>query len=188
MKKGKKNPKEEWLVKFINKNNLKLGVELGVQKGYNFKYLVENTDDLVLHGVDIWSEKEVRWSGVSSDALEFQPSSVNSVFLDELKDWAKAYPDRVIFHRHFTNHAHTFYEAKSLDFVFIDAGHEYEDVIVDIKCWKNKIKPGGWLMGHDIDQPQVRRAVRMMFGDHYSLAKQQKIWYIQRGHESIWTK
>ena len=35
------------------------------------------------------------------------------------------------------------------DFVFIDADHSYEGCRDDIAAWKGKVKPGGWLCGHD---------------------------------------
>jgi len=41
------------------------------------------------------------------------------------------------------------YEDNSLDFVFIDASHEYEDVKEDILSWLPKVKVGGVLAGHD---------------------------------------
>jgi cephalosporin hydroxylase len=41
------------------------------------------------------------------------------------------------------------YENESLDFVFIDASHEYEDVLNDIKSWMPKVKVGGTIAGHD---------------------------------------
>lgn len=37
----------------------------------------------------------------------------------------------------------------SLDMVYIDAGHEYDDVMTDIIYWKSKVKTGGFLAGHD---------------------------------------
>ncbi len=171
-------PKEQWLVNFLNKHDLTLGAELGVQKGNNFKYLIENKDDLVLHGVDIWSEKEVRWNGTPSDKLQFQPDSVNSEYLMNLKEWAKDYEGRVFFHRHFTTYATKFFNDGELDFIFIDAGHEYEDVKADIEAWYPKIKKGGYMIGHDVNQTQVRRAVREKFQDRWSQAKEQKIWWI----------
>ena len=33
-------PKEQWLVNFLNKHDLTLGAELGVQKGNNFRYWI----------------------------------------------------------------------------------------------------------------------------------------------------
>jgi len=172
-------PKEQWRVNFLNKHDLTLGAEIGVQKGNNFRYLVENKDDLCLHGVDIWSEKEVRWNGTSSDKLQFQPDSVNSEYLINLQEWAKDYEGRVFFHRHFTTYAHKFFNDGELDFIFVDAGHEYEDVKADIQAWYPKIKKGGYMIGHDVNQTQVRRAVREQFQDRWSQAKEQKIWWIQ---------
>ena len=37
----------------------------------------------------------------------------------------------------------------SLDFVYIDANHNYESVKSDIECWYPKVKYGGLLLGHD---------------------------------------
>lgn len=37
----------------------------------------------------------------------------------------------------------------SLDFAFIDAGHDYESVKNDISYWYPKVKSGGILAGHD---------------------------------------
>lgn len=59
------------------------------------------------------------------------------------------------------------YEDKSLDFVFIDGSHNYEDVINDIKAWLPKIKEGGILAGHDYTSyfPDVIKAVNEILGD-----------------------
>ncbi len=37
----------------------------------------------------------------------------------------------------------------SLDFVYIDAAHEYEPVRADIEAWHSRVRPGGLLCGHD---------------------------------------
>ena len=41
------------------------------------------------------------------------------------------------------------YEDKSLDFIFIDAAHDYDNVFADITEWHKKLKPNGIIAGHD---------------------------------------
>lgn len=55
-------------------------------------------------------------------------------------------------------------EERSQDFVFIDGDHSYEGVVADIDAWLPKVRPGGWLCGHDYRNthcpfPGVDRAV-----------------------------
>lgn len=38
---------------------------------------------------------------------------------------------------------------RSLDFVFLDAAHDYDSVKADIAAWLPKVRPGGWLAGDD---------------------------------------
>jgi len=57
------------------------------------------------------------------------------------------------------------YEDESLDFVFIDASHKYEDVVQDMRLWFPKVKGGGMFCGHDYSPnwPDVVRAVNEFF-------------------------
>jgi hypothetical protein len=43
--------------------------------------------------------------------------------------------------------------------VFIDAAHDYDSVSADLKAWLPKVKEGGIFAGHDIDCPDVQRAL-----------------------------
>ena len=50
----------------------------------------------------------------------------------------------------------------SLDWVHLDARHDYESVKADIEAWLPKVKTGGWLSGDDYNSekwPEVVRAV-----------------------------
>src|SRR5262245_27614571 len=50
----------------------------------------------------------------------------------------------------------------SLDWVHLDARHDYASVKADIEAWLPKVKPGGWLSGDDYDTqkwPEVVKAV-----------------------------
>ena len=61
-------------------------------------------------------------------------------------------------------------EDHSLELVFLDADHSEGGVLEDIAAWAPKVKPGGWIGGHDLDNPDprfdfsgVRRAVEARF-------------------------
>ena len=61
-----------------------------------------------------------------------------------------------------TSHAASrWFNDQSLDAVFIDASHNYEDVGDDILAWRGKVRPGGILAGHDYcpSWPGVQKAV-----------------------------
>ena len=55
------------------------------------------------------------------------------------------------------------FPAGSLDFVYIDAAHDYASVRADLRAWHPRLSPQGILAGHDFDDHQnhedVRRAV-----------------------------
>jgi hypothetical protein len=58
------------------------------------------------------------------------------------------------------------YEDESLDMVFLDASHKYEDIKNDMIAWYPKVKKGGIFSGHDYPSwTQVVRAVEEFFPD-----------------------
>jgi len=56
--------------------------------------------------------------------------------------------------------AATRYEDGSLDFVFLDASHEKDDVKADILAWQPKLKPTGVLAGDDLPWESVQNALK----------------------------
>lgn len=69
---------------------------------------------------------------------------------------------------------------QQFDFIFIDAGHSYEDVKKDIALWRQKVKRGGTLLGHDFRRGDphtegVDRAVLEMIGEPDGVVG--TIWY-----------
>ncbi len=78
------------------------------------------------------------------------------------------------------------YEDNSLDFVFIDAGHDYVDVFNDIKYWFPKVKENGIIAGHDYNNysyPDVRLAVNDFFNDTKIIEdKKEMCWIVNKGY------
>ena len=71
------------------------------------------------------------------------------------------------------------FEDGSLDFIFIDASHQYPDVLKDIKLWSKKVKIGGYITGHDIDMDGVRQAVTESFED-YKITGHVNVWSVRK--------
>jgi hypothetical protein len=70
-----------------------------------------------------------------------------------------------------------------LDFVFIDADHDYESVKADIEAWEPKVVPMGWIGGHDYNEwafPGVNRAVNERYGSRVLTRMDSTIWLVQK--------
>jgi predicted O-methyltransferase YrrM len=52
---------------------------------------------------------------------------------------------------------------RSVNWVFIDALHDYRSVVADIRAWAPKLKPDGLLSGHDWGRAGVTDAVLRVF-------------------------
>lgn len=74
----------------------------------------------------------------------------------------------------------------SIQFLFIDAGHDYESVKRDISAWLPKMAPNGVISGDDLHWDGVRQAVNEAFGSDYRnsgrcwvhlMPEAQKSWY-----------
>ena len=148
-----------WLESIINENNWTSGVEIGVFKGPTFKHLIENCPNLTLTGIDVFTPDWL-WRARKTKTTEDLHKIKAVRWYKDLVKFTEQYPDRAIIWRDFSNKAHTRIEDETLDFVFIDASHDYDSVNEDIKMWKPKVRKGGLVAGHDIDLLAVRMAVQ----------------------------
>jgi hypothetical protein len=71
------------------------------------------------------------------------------------------------------------YDDESLDFVFIDASHDYDSVISDLKSWFPKIKKGGYFAGHDFHHQPIIKAVHEFFNQQEIVTKK-SCWMIKK--------
>jgi cephalosporin hydroxylase len=63
------------------------------------------------------------------------------------------------------------FEDESADIILIDALHTYEAVKRDTLAWKPKLKRNGWMLWHDCDREEVRKAVREAWGPNFQIEK-----------------
>lgn len=70
----------------------------------------------------------------------------------------------------------------SIDWVHLDARHDYASVKADIQAWLPKVKPGGWLSGDDYDEikwPEVVKAVGDLLPGARPWSTQQWRWIVE---------
>lgn len=70
------------------------------------------------------------------------------------------------------------FEDGSIDFVYIDAAHDFDSVVADIRAWYPKVAKGGCLAGHDINLDGVKRAVEQELSGRWR--QQDLSWIVDR--------
>jgi len=137
-------------------------VEVGAWKGKSTSFLAV---EIVNSGKKIQFDVIDTWAG----SLEHQNNEMVQQdqlydhFLDNMKPVEGYFNPR----RMTSLEAAATYEDNSLDFVMLDASHEYEDVKADILAWLPKVKSGGILSGDDYHHtwPGVVQAVQELVPD-----------------------
>ena len=84
-------------------------------------------------------------------------------------------------YRMMSHEAALLFADESLDFIFIDASHDYENVMIDLKSWYPKVKRGGAFAGHDYPAwSGVKKAVDEFFTDKHEIKMQEACWIINK--------
>lgn len=141
-----------------DKTGVLTGVEIGCDNGDTSAHLLRNLPNLHWTGIDPYIDY-IDWNSNSLVNLQ-------RVYEGLERKIMKVYPDRTTFLRMTSDDAANHIPDNSLDFVFIDGLHTYEQVKLDCHNFYPKVKKGGLFAGHDytiIDG--VHRAVNE-FRDH----------------------
>lgn len=156
------------LLNFIPRNSTV--AEVGVFKGDFSKIIYNTVKPYKMYLIDIF-EGYMGSGNKDGENMEF-------VMLDDyfccLKDFFKNENVDIIKSR--SSKALSEFSNDYLDFVYIDASHEYEDIANDLSIAFEKIKNNGYIGGHDYDEirfPGVFKAV-----NEFLIENNQKISYI----------
>lgn len=153
-------------------------VEVGCWKGRSVCYLaveiINANKNIKVDCVDIF-EYSNNQSDIGADKYE----NIYAQLLDNIKPV-----------RHIVNPikgesyiVSKFYPFKSLDFIFIDAAHDYDNVLKDIMSWFGRLKNGGIIAGHDYESSDgVRSAVNDFFGENNIQVKENCWIYEKKKH------
>jgi len=117
-------------------------VEVGCWFGRTSSVLLFSSDDLKLFCVDTFRGSE-----------EHQSELQGRYFREDFEKTLAPYRGRYVIHEGMSHEVAVQFEDNSLDYVWIDASHDYLNVKRDVEVWTPKLKLGGLLLGHDYPEP-----------------------------------
>ena len=130
------------LVQIFKEAGFKLGAEIGVETGIYSRFMIDTIPGLKLICVDPWKaylkNSQEREDKVYERAMGTLSGCNVEIMRMTSMEASKNVPNN------------------SLDFVYIDGLHDFDNVMMDMIVWANKVKVGGIISGHDyIHQYQV---------------------------------
>lgn len=99
-----------------------------------------------MHMVDPWEKQDEK---LYQDISNREQSHQDKLFNDLAEYMKERHPGRHELHRGYSVQEALKFPDNSLDFVYLDARHDYEGVKEDLHAWWPKLKPGGVMAGHD---------------------------------------
>lgn len=121
------------------------GVEVGVKEGDYSWHLLRYWAGRHLISVDPWSHDA---SGEYVDIANVAQQQHEAFYQKTCSRLAEFGPRSTIWRMTSLEAAERIPDA-SLDFVYIDARHDFKAVMEDLEAWYPKVRPGGLIMGHD---------------------------------------
>jgi len=127
------------LAKKFGKLGFNEGVEVGVCRGKYSEHLCKHNPNLHMVGIDDYGIKELRGARVGAEKQQ--------EFFNEARKRLELYNYEFI--RKMSMEAVLKFNDESLDFVYIDAGHQFDYVMCDLIEWGRRVRKGGIISGHD---------------------------------------
>lgn len=138
-------PFVEFLAEYYGEKKIS-GAEIGVFRGDFSRVLLRRLNLRWLFLIDPYLRYE-GYNDVLSANLETEDfSKIKVIAHKKLKEYKN-----IIYAEYTSETAVRIFKKESLDFVYIDANHDYEYIKQDMEMWWGKVKKGGVLGGHDMD-------------------------------------
>jgi len=146
-----------------------IGVEVGVWSGETAASVMAECENVTLHLVDRYRPPAEGDSHYDSGSVF---ARADQEFFDKGKQQMLSklgrylMTGRAMLHESASLDAVREFDDESVDYVFVDADHSYAGCLADLKAWWPKVKPGGFIAGHDYGSdkfPGVKQAWDEMF-------------------------
>ncbi len=137
---------------FLNDRGLVgAGVEVGVFRGGFSAHILDKWHGHTLYSVDPWlHQSSAKLDASNADQIE------QEMFYNTCRERLREFKLRSCIIRKTSVDAAVTIADNILDFVYLDARHDYRSVMEDLRVWWPKIKKGGVFSGHDYKNSFVR--------------------------------
>ncbi len=174
--------KREILPVLFDKMGLKKGAEIGVEKGKFSKVLCDLNPGVELFCIDAWDTIPGYREHVTQEQLDG--------FQRETAERLEGYNAHII--KGYSLDRVKEFDDESLDFVYIDGNHDFQNVVNDVIEWSKKVRTGGVISGHDYtDRVTGVRNDTVAVLDAYTKAFKIEPWFVLKGDRSsswFWVK
>jgi len=170
------------LPRLIKNMGYKVGAELGVAFGGHSEAMLKKTEMDLLYSVDPYNKEYNNTDGYATvNGTAFTQDEYEDLNMFAQVRLAR-FGERNKFLRMSTHEAFGFFHYNNikLDFVFIDARHRFEDIYTDLFLYRNVVRKGGMMSGHDYGHesyPGIKQAVDHYFGKVNT--EDGNVWWIE---------
>lgn len=170
------SPLRRWevLAGLCQQMSAKTFVEVGCKEGRTTGFLLQNLLELKVIAIDPWAPVP----NSDEDYNEWDFADIEAKFWQNVGEYKR----RVVMYRSTSLEAVSHFSKNAIDIAFIDAGHDYENALADIKAWWPLVRDGGYLCGHDYQHqfPGVMRAVAKAFPLLRVAICPDSVWIVQK--------
>lgn len=124
--------------------------EIGVFRGIFSVQIRRVAQPNILHLIDPWSAES--GSGpMEGPRNESAFEEVQTIFRDDIKSGG------VVLHRRYSTDIAAEFPEGYFDWIYVDAMHDYKNVLEDLISFKNRVKEDGFILGHDFSNSEMSR-------------------------------
>ncbi|GAB3006352.1 hypothetical protein GCM10027284_25360 [Cyclobacterium sediminis] len=133
----------EVLLERLPKNGIV--AELGVNEGKFSQEILSISKPQILHLVDTWDSERYHGGLKSQVELTFESQIMEG---------------KIKIHQGYSTVLESSFHDKYFDWIYIDTDHSYQNTKNELQAYKDKIKPEGFIAGHDYSQGNWSKILR----------------------------
>jgi len=133
----------------LNKLKLQVGAEVGVQRALFSEHLLKNWETFqTFYAIDPWIQQQHYEDMANVDQTQ-QNKLFNEASARLMKFHNPKLNKHIVILRNYSSDALQYIADESLDFLYVDARHDYKSVLEDLEMYWPKVRNGGLISGHD---------------------------------------